>query len=91
MHMVPLEAFGAGSAEMFNRPCVDCGLVTGRFCDYCMAADRLPEYDAWHFCRGKLWCVPPPHRTRSGAGADTLDAGEGLRDRPPNFALKSFS
>ena len=25
------------------RPCVDCGLMTGRFCDYCNAADRLPD------------------------------------------------
>eukprot|EP00975_Prorocentrum_lima_P040090 8421035-Prorocentrum_lima.AAC.1 len=24
------------------RPCVDCGLMTGRFCDWCLAADRLP-------------------------------------------------
>ena len=28
---------------MLNRPCVDCGLVTGSFCDYCEAAKRCPD------------------------------------------------
>ena len=31
--------------EMLNRPCVDCGLKTGRFCDWCKAAGRLPNED----------------------------------------------
>ena len=24
------------------RPCVDCGCITGRFCDFCYAVDRIP-------------------------------------------------
>jgi len=30
------------------HPCVDCGTCTGRFCDYCFAADRLPA-QRWDF------------------------------------------
>ena len=29
--------------EMLCRPCVDCGLETGCFCDYCLACDRCPK------------------------------------------------
>lgn len=29
--------------ETLVRPCVDCGQRTGRFCDYCYAADRCPD------------------------------------------------
>ena len=25
------------------QPCVDCGLWTGRFCDYCLAEQRMPD------------------------------------------------
>ena len=32
-----------GDQETLNRPCVDCGQITGRFCDYCYAADRCPD------------------------------------------------
>ena len=35
-----------GTRELLLRPCVDCGLITGRFCDHCRAADRLPG-EAW--------------------------------------------
>ena len=77
--MASLDVLAFGTEEQLCRPCVDCGLVTGRFCDYCRAADRLPDevwvdnqmtplcshcdnkYDACHFCRGQLWCVPPSH------------------------------
>ena len=31
-----------GDEAMLCRPCADCGLVTGRFCDWCFAADRVP-------------------------------------------------
>ena len=31
-----------GDAGVLYRPCVDCGMQTGRFCDYCRAADRMP-------------------------------------------------
>ena len=33
----------AGDANILHRPCVDCGLVTGCFCDYCFAEDRDPS------------------------------------------------
>ena len=38
-----LEIMAFGDEEVLTRPCVDCGLVTGRFCDYCNAADRIPD------------------------------------------------
>ena len=40
---IPFQVLATGSEEMLNRPCVDCGLVTGSFCDYCEAADRCPD------------------------------------------------
>ena len=46
-HNTPLAAdmsiICVGDQETLNRPCVDCGQVTGRFCDYCYAADRCPD------------------------------------------------
>jgi len=41
--MVELQVLAAGTMELLCRPCVDCRRVTGRFCDYCFAADRMPE------------------------------------------------
>ena len=38
-----LEVFAVGSKEVLCRPCVDCGLYTGCFCDYCYGADRIPD------------------------------------------------
>ena len=38
----PLEVLCLGDKEVLARPCVDCGLVTGCFCDHCKAADRSP-------------------------------------------------
>ena len=32
-----------GEPEMLTRPCVDCGRVTGSFCDWCWAHDRVPN------------------------------------------------
>ena len=32
-----------GDQKTLNRPCVDCGQVTGRFCDLCHAAQRCPN------------------------------------------------
>ena len=29
------------------RPCVDCGLMTGRFCDFCLGAERIPT-EEWN-------------------------------------------
>ena len=37
-----MEVLAFGSKEMLTRPCVDCGVVTGRFCDWCFAEDRCP-------------------------------------------------
>ena len=33
----------SGDSATLIRPCVDCGLWTGRFCDCCLASDRMPE------------------------------------------------
>ena len=38
----PLEIMAMGPREILFRPCVDCGLWTGYFCDWCEAADRMP-------------------------------------------------
>ena len=54
--MPPLEIICWGTKEELCRPCVDCGLWTGRFCDGadgtlgppCLAADRVPS---------EVWCV----------------------------------
>ena len=43
-----MQVLATGSEEMLNRPCVDCGLITGRFCDYCLASDRMP---------GEVWAA----------------------------------
>ena len=41
-----MEIICVGDQETLNRPCVDCGQVTGRFCDLCYAAERCPN-DRW--------------------------------------------
>ncbi len=38
-----MEVLCWGNEEDLNRPCVDCGLWTGRYCDFCLAADRIPK------------------------------------------------
>jgi len=40
---VELQVLAAGTIQLLCRPCVDCRRVTGRFCDNCYAADRMPE------------------------------------------------
>ena len=37
-----LDAGFAGPA-LFYRPCVDCGLQTGCYCEHCNAKDRMPD------------------------------------------------
>ena len=32
-----------GTVEMLERPCVDCGRITGNYCDFCLAANREPD------------------------------------------------
>ena len=75
---IPMQVLAVGDMEMLCRPCVDCGLKTGSYCDFCRAADRVPN-EQWasgqmtplctrcdgihgkcHFCRGLVWCAPPP-------------------------------
>ena len=38
-----MEILAGGDAEVLCRPCVDCGVRTGSFCDFCEAADRIPS------------------------------------------------
>ena len=38
-----MEIICVSDQETLCRPCVDCGQKTGRFCDYCYAADRKPD------------------------------------------------
>ena len=41
-----MEVLAAGDPKILNRPCIDCGLITGRFCDFCLAKDRFPK-EVW--------------------------------------------
>ena len=41
-----MEVLAFGDEQMLIRPCVDCGLYTGRYCDFCRAEDRLPN-EVW--------------------------------------------
>ena len=38
-----MQPLAGSDPETLSRACVDCGLITGSFCDYCLAADRIPE------------------------------------------------
>ena len=51
-----LEVLAAGDMDMLARPCVDCGVITGRFCDWCKAADRCPD-EEW--AEGQLTPLSP--------------------------------
>ena len=42
MSMAPMEVLAVSDGTIsMCRPCVDCGLVTGRFCDWCLGKDRI--------------------------------------------------
>ena len=41
-----LTVAAVGNKEMFLRPCVDCGLITGSFCDECTVAVTRCSGDA---------------------------------------------
>lgn len=43
-----MEVLAVGDAELLCRPCVDCGLYTGRFCDHCLAKDGVPS-EVWAY------------------------------------------
>ena len=38
-----MEVLACGDRSMLMRFCVDCGQLTGRFCDWCYAVDRDPK------------------------------------------------
>ena len=38
-----MRVYCSGTNTELFRPCVDCGLYTGRFCDYCLASERIPS------------------------------------------------
>ena len=40
---VTMEIVAYGTVEMLTRPCVDCGRITGCFCDHCFAQDRIAD------------------------------------------------
>ena len=44
--MATLNVLAFGDEATLNRACVDCGLITGSFCDFCLAAVRLP-HERW--------------------------------------------
>ena len=43
MAAVQMEVLACGDAIMLCRSCVDCGLITGCYCDHCYAEDRDPK------------------------------------------------
>ena len=46
-----LEVLSVAEEAVLNRPCVDCGLYTGSFCDFCLAADRITDE---HWAEGQM-------------------------------------
>ncbi len=46
-----MQVLCVGDPDTLCRPCVDCGLYTGRFCDHCYAELRLPN-EIW--ARGQM-------------------------------------
>ena len=38
-----MQVLAWGDENMLARPCVDCGLKTGCYCDHCRACDRCPK------------------------------------------------
>jgi len=41
--MAFMQIVAFGTPEELTRPCVDCGNATTNFCEYCFAADRMPN------------------------------------------------
>ena len=41
--LADMEFLALGDDAMLVRPCVDCGVQTGRMCDHCYAVDRIPS------------------------------------------------
>ena len=45
-----------GQEHLATRPCVDCGLVTGSYCDKCLAKDRMAS-EEWIPSQGTPLCM----------------------------------
>ena len=58
-----LALAAAGVPATLCRPCEDCGLITGRFCDSCFAIDRVPS-EVW--AAGQLTPLCSSCRNRYG-------------------------
>ena len=46
-----MQVLVVGEVEVLCRPCVDCGVMTGCYCDFCLAACRMPP-EVW--CDGQM-------------------------------------
>ena len=41
-----MRVYAVGTTQELFRPCVDCGLYTGKYCEYCLASERIPR-ETW--------------------------------------------
>ena len=41
-----MVVYAVGTTQELFRPCVDCGLYTGKYCEYCLASERIPR-ETW--------------------------------------------
>ena len=55
MARMKLQACREEGGPSFFRPCVDCGRITGSFCDFCNGAERLPQ-ERWNENQGTPLC-----------------------------------
>ena len=99
-----------GKIVSLIRPCVDCGLLTGNFCEadcfaeywlgskledwndnqftsQCSACEQ--RYKCCHFCLGKAWATPEPHRRVNGRVARRLFGHTTVCRRELEFWLES--
>ena len=60
-----LLTFARGPGNILLRACVDCGLRTGSFCDFCLAQDRVP---------GEVWAPGQPPPSAPTATTDSAPA-----------------
>ena len=58
-------AFDRGPGNILLRACVDCGLRTGSFCDFCLAQDRMP---------GEVWAPGQPTPSAHTATTNSVPA-----------------
>ena len=55
MANMKIQACRVEGGPSFFRPCVDCGRITGSFCDFCNGAERLPQ-EKWNENQGTPLC-----------------------------------